>query len=304
MFVSHSSEDSGFLAELVPFLQAKGADAWYSPDRIKTADEWERKILEGLRACEWFLVVLSPRAIESEWVRAEVHWATENRKGRIIPVLLETCKPEDLHLRLNVIQYADFTTNRESGKAQLVTILWGQEWPVCGRLDLSDFLKGFSRLDERWFSVDAANAIRTAIEYATNQGRGELTTQHLLLGLLVSESGITGKTVRFFRREPASLREKLLRRIQAGGIVPAGTAKPSETVKRLFAKLWHSVAQEQGLLIDEIALLESIVSDEESRTALSLLKFLDADRQSVFNIIAEFKHFGSVQTDMSSEQSP
>lgn len=125
VFISHSSLDRELVErEIMAPLRAHGVDTWYSTDDIQTASEWERQIREGLVACDWFLVALSPRAVESEWVMREVHWAVLKRKGRIVPVMLETCEPEDLHLGLLPIQYIDFRGGDERALERLLAV-WG-----------------------------------------------------------------------------------------------------------------------------------------------------------------------------------
>src|SRR5262245_13627806 len=105
VFVSHSTQDRSFVErEIVRLLEKHGLDAWYSKDDIQTSAHWERDILAGLKSCEWFLVVMSPRSAQSEWVRDEVHWAIQHRGQRIIPVLMEACNLEDFHLRMPRIQ--------------------------------------------------------------------------------------------------------------------------------------------------------------------------------------------------------
>src|SRR5205085_451232 len=81
-------------------------------------------IREGLRNCDWFLVVLSPNSVGSKWVRREVHWAMERREGHVVPVLIEDCMPEDLHLGLFPIQLVDFRYDKEKAQAKLLAI-WG-----------------------------------------------------------------------------------------------------------------------------------------------------------------------------------
>jgi outer membrane protein assembly factor BamD (BamD/ComL family) len=125
VFISHSSLDRDIVArEIITPLRAHGVDTWYSTDDIQTAYEWERQILNGLMTCDWFLVALTPRAVESEWVRREVHWAVMKRKNKIVPVMLETCEPEELHLGLLPIQYIDFRDGGEQALERLLAV-WG-----------------------------------------------------------------------------------------------------------------------------------------------------------------------------------
>lgn len=120
VFISHSSHDTEFVKrEIIPLLTGSGVDVWYSKANIETAAEWEKQIKIGLRACDWFLVVLSPDSVVSDWVQSEVDWALDERKGKIIPVLYKDCDPTELHLRLRRIQYIDFRDDPESARREL-----------------------------------------------------------------------------------------------------------------------------------------------------------------------------------------
>lgn len=128
VFVSHSSKDRAFVErEILPLLQGQGIDTWFSTDDISSASEWERNIRAGLQSCDWFLVVLSPRSAASQWVKAELQWAFDNRNGRIVPVLIDTYCPSDFHLLLGSIQHIDYSQNPEEGRRRLLQI-WGIEY--------------------------------------------------------------------------------------------------------------------------------------------------------------------------------
>jgi hypothetical protein len=125
VFISHSSLDREAVErEIIAPLREHGLDIWYSTDNIQTASEWERQIHHGLMTCDWFLVVLTPRAIDSEWVRHEVHWAVMRRKNKIVPVMLEACEPEDMHLGLVQLQYVDFRGGGGRALERLLAV-WG-----------------------------------------------------------------------------------------------------------------------------------------------------------------------------------
>ena len=127
VFVSHSSKDRAFVErEIIPLLNEHGIRTWYSKDDIPTATEWEDKIRTALAASDWVLVILSPDAISSQWVRAEVHRALEKKGSRIVPLLYRDCDPTDLHLRLGLIQHIDYRHDRELARAKLLGI-WQNE---------------------------------------------------------------------------------------------------------------------------------------------------------------------------------
>jgi TPR repeat protein len=121
VFVSHSTLDREWVErEIIALLKRRGLKPWYSKQSINTASQWEREIVRGLESCQWFLIVVSPRAAESEWVKDELNWAISNRPTRIVPVIMEWCDLLQFHLRLPRIQHVDFTTGKRSARNQLV----------------------------------------------------------------------------------------------------------------------------------------------------------------------------------------
>ena len=127
VFISHASNDRDFVErEIIAPLEQHGIRTWYSKDKIKTATLWEKTIREGLNTCDWFLVAVTPNALASDWVQAEVQWALDHRKGRVVPVLCADCNPEDLHLKLLLIQRIDFRHDIETERKKLLA-LWGAD---------------------------------------------------------------------------------------------------------------------------------------------------------------------------------
>jgi hypothetical protein len=108
--------------DIVLPLESHGVQTWYSQESILSASHWERSILQGLKECDWFLVVMSERSARSEYVKDEVHWAVDNRPGRIIPVLMEDCDLTEFHIRLRRIEYIDFRQDYNAGCAKLLAV--------------------------------------------------------------------------------------------------------------------------------------------------------------------------------------
>jgi len=125
VFVSHSHDDREFVErEIVALLRDHGVKVWYATEDIKTASQWEQSIRQGLQQSDWFLVVLSPRSVNSEWVGAEVHWAMDERRRQFVPVLAEDCEWQDLHLMMRRIQYVDFRRDLDDARRRLLDT-WG-----------------------------------------------------------------------------------------------------------------------------------------------------------------------------------
>ncbi len=121
VFISHSSQDREFVEqEVIRVLNAHGIQTWYSKDDVQTATPFGKTIVEALSRCDWFLVVMSPRSIESEWVKSEVDWAVRNRWGNVIPVLMEECDPDLLHLFMSRLQFVDFRIDLRQARQRLL----------------------------------------------------------------------------------------------------------------------------------------------------------------------------------------
>ena len=72
VFLSHSNRDRPFVRKLVDVLRRRGIPVWYSETNIQGAQQWHDEIGAALRRCDWFVLVLSPHAVESKWVKREL----------------------------------------------------------------------------------------------------------------------------------------------------------------------------------------------------------------------------------------
>lgn len=101
IFVSHhhSPEEDAFTARLVADLQVAGADVWVDDERIPSGD-FVRKINEGLAGRQWLVLVMTPDALHSQWVQAEVnaalHQVNAGRMSAIIPLVARPCREPDI----------------------------------------------------------------------------------------------------------------------------------------------------------------------------------------------------------------
>src|SRR6266542_600974 len=114
VFISHDSTDRQFVEkEIKPLLESHGINRWWTEENIPTGADWEAALQAGLEESDWFLVILSPRSVESPWVKREVQRALATKPGRVIPVLMEKCDRHRLHPRLALLQFADFSASAE-----------------------------------------------------------------------------------------------------------------------------------------------------------------------------------------------
>lgn len=126
IFISHSDRDRPFVAELVSMVRRHGLSVWYSNTDIVGARQWHDEIGAALRRCDWFVLVLSPRSVESIWVKRELLFALQQERfdNRIVPLLYQSCSYEELSWTLSAFQMIDFTQTFEAG-CQALLRLWG-----------------------------------------------------------------------------------------------------------------------------------------------------------------------------------
>jgi len=126
IFISHSAQDRRFVLRLAGALKGYHLSHWYSAEHIRGAEEWHDAIGCALKACNWFLLVLTPAAVRSLWVKRELSFALRQRRynERIIPLLLQRCQHGDLSWTLDQFEFVDFTGEFEAGCRQLLRI-WG-----------------------------------------------------------------------------------------------------------------------------------------------------------------------------------
>ncbi|HWS86896.1 MAG TPA: toll/interleukin-1 receptor domain-containing protein [Pyrinomonadaceae bacterium] len=129
VFLSHSDRDRKFVTGLAKVLQRHGVQVWYSRTSIKAARQWYEEIGAALNKCNWFLVVLTPDALKSDWVSDEVVYATVTRryKGRIIPLVYKPSKYKKKFWTLANIEAVDFTTKGAKRYRDLLS-LWKIEY--------------------------------------------------------------------------------------------------------------------------------------------------------------------------------
>lgn len=124
VFISHSSKDLDFIrTQLQPILDELGMVAWCSATDMRIAADWERQIRVALAQADWFMVVMSPDAQTSDWVQAETHWALEHKRGRVIPLMVRSCTPEEIHLKLGKLQFIDYRRDPAAAAARLRALI-------------------------------------------------------------------------------------------------------------------------------------------------------------------------------------
>ena len=90
VFISHSSKDTPVARQLARRLSEAGLKVWLPEDEILPGDNWAKKVGQALEESDLMVVLVTPHAFESEWLKEEIQYAltAEQYKGRLIPVFL------------------------------------------------------------------------------------------------------------------------------------------------------------------------------------------------------------------------
>ncbi len=95
VFISHAPEDAELAHRLAEALRAAGRPVWIAPDNILPGEQWVEAIGRGLTISGLFVVLVTPQAAQSEWVKYEVNLAiTLERRLRMEIVPLEVAPAE------------------------------------------------------------------------------------------------------------------------------------------------------------------------------------------------------------------
>jgi tetratricopeptide (TPR) repeat protein len=100
VFISHSSKDDRYAAEMEQLLRGLGFESVFNDAHSIRVDEnfWKR-IVRFIENCDIFVVILSQDSVASDWVNRELELARDNDK-QIIPVIVEDCElPASLQQR-------------------------------------------------------------------------------------------------------------------------------------------------------------------------------------------------------------
>lgn len=98
IFISYSHKDASDVAELFHTrLMGCGYQIWQDKHSLELGDSFPQKISDAIEDVEYFIIIITPAALESTWVRDEIDMALVAR-CKVIPVILGDAKPP-LYLR-------------------------------------------------------------------------------------------------------------------------------------------------------------------------------------------------------------
>ena len=93
VFISHNSRDDKFAKKLDQDLRDAGAVTWLDKEDAP-AGEFQDRINAALSQSEWFVLVLTPNALQSDWVKREVNSAIILKQdGQIHEIIFIQAEP-------------------------------------------------------------------------------------------------------------------------------------------------------------------------------------------------------------------
>ncbi|MFB2895498.1 TIR domain-containing protein [Aerosakkonemataceae cyanobacterium BLCC-F50] len=122
IFISYSRADSDFARKLNDTLQMQGKTTWFDQESIASGSDFQQEIYRGIKACDNFLFILSPRSVNSPYCKDEVEYAASLNK-RFVTVLHREVNPGDLHPELAKVQWIDFNQNERDFNANFNQLL-------------------------------------------------------------------------------------------------------------------------------------------------------------------------------------
>jgi TIR domain-containing protein len=106
VFISYARDDAAYAHRLAEELRRRGFDVWIDKN-IRHGERWAATLEQAVRDCAALIVIMTPEAEISEWVRNELKLALAGNKP-VFPLLLKGQPFESL----DSIQYADVKNQR------------------------------------------------------------------------------------------------------------------------------------------------------------------------------------------------
>ena len=125
LFLSHASPDREFVERLAGALDKADISCFYGKRPIASALQWHDELGEALANSNWFVLILTPSAVRSMWVKRELLFALQaiGYKDRIVPLLVKKCEANKLSWTLDSFEHIDFARRFKPGCAGLIRLI-------------------------------------------------------------------------------------------------------------------------------------------------------------------------------------
>jgi hypothetical protein len=96
VFISYAESDEPVAKKVAAGLEKEGLKVWYNRREILPGHNWAESVAKALKESRAMVVLLTPAALRSSWVRHEIDYALGDQtfSHRLIPVIVGP--PENL----------------------------------------------------------------------------------------------------------------------------------------------------------------------------------------------------------------
>lgn len=147
-FISHAHADNALCDPYAAGLKKLGIDVWYDRTNMDASQLMSDTIARELERRTALIVMLTPNAIKSKWVKLEIgafisYWAKIDAEERvIIPVLLTECEVPPI---LRAFKYVDATLLGQDDAIAAIARILGVEPPKAPLLPAYPSWEGYAR---------------------------------------------------------------------------------------------------------------------------------------------------------------
>jgi hypothetical protein len=113
VFISYSRKDKKTALSLHDDLEFRGIDSWLDSKDIPAGQKWLDEIKAAIQGASFFLLLLSPAALDSEYVAMECEVALQMGK-QIIPLLLEPCNAPEAISQYQYVDLRDYNAGLQT----------------------------------------------------------------------------------------------------------------------------------------------------------------------------------------------
>lgn len=124
LFISYARGDQDRVMPVVDAIRqelefrAVPIKVWMDVSNLQPGESWDSALTDALKSSVGFLFFISPRALQSEWIRHELQIATASEEKLLIPIILHRPPIESMPEALKVRQWVDLS-DRPSEKVIL-----------------------------------------------------------------------------------------------------------------------------------------------------------------------------------------
>lgn len=157
-FLSYAKEDFAFAERLASDLTSVGIEVWFDRRSLTPGQKWRYQILKAIEDSDFFLALLSNKAITKRgYVQKEIREALNiletipDDSTYLIPIRIESCKPVFREIR--DLHWIDLFPNYLVGKNALIKTLDPKLLKKNERIDLPDETSGRLVIYDRHIAI-------------------------------------------------------------------------------------------------------------------------------------------------------